>query len=194
MSADGTGISTEGWEHMKSRIRDIELWSCCGGRAITVDINADELSGEAWRLARCLVTTDTRRRDNGVRVQSLRPNLELARAQGWPETRVASTMATYPDWAETLPIIDWRFRSLHIWPDHHGPHPDPDPERLRLLALSYLQDESRRIADAGGTVISSGDWSVRLAPNGWGEDIVCLPDEQAEARVEKITRALFGGR
>ncbi len=180
---------------MKSRNRVIELWSCCGQRPIEVTINADELTGEAWRLVRCLSTNNLRKKDNGVFVQSRSTNLQLAEAEGWSESRIETTRRMYLDWESGRPFIDWKFRGFHIWPDHkNGPHSDPDPEALRLKALAYIQSEADRITKAGGTTIASGTWNVRLLPEGYGEEVVLLPDEQAEANREHTLRALFGGK
>lgn len=179
-----------------SRTREIDLWTCCGRRTVTVSINADELSGEAWRLARCLLTTSHRVRDNGVRVQSLKTNEELAVAEGWTPDQIAKAKSFAGDralWADVKPTIDWQFNGFHVWPDHrNGPHPDPEPEAIHLRALVYLQREATRITQSGGTVITSGDRSVRLLAEGFGEDIVIAPDEQAEAETQRIIDALFG--
>lgn len=179
---------------MPSRPREIALWTCCGSRTLTVTINPDELSGEAWRLARCLQTTSRRTRDNGVLVMSRRTEERHAQAEGWDPEHLDRVRRMYGDrWTQRRPIIDWQFEALHIWPDHkEGPHPNPDPEALRLLALGYLQREARRIAAAGGTVMARGDLSVRLLPAGWGEEIVVLPDERAEGWRARILDSLLG--
>src|SRR5262245_14623319 len=106
-------------EQPMTRQREIELFTCCGSRTVAVTIDVEGLSGEAWRLARCLLTTNHRRRDNGVLVESLRTNLEHAQAEGWTEQRVYDTVAVYgAEWAEDRPVIDWRFQPLHLWPNH----------------------------------------------------------------------------
>lgn len=180
---------------MKSREREIELWSCCTCKGIPVIVNADELTGEAWRLARCLITTSHRVRDNGVRVTARRTNLEMARSEGWPEEKIANYCRVFgAQWSEAHPTIDWRFRPFHVWPDHRNGAYTLDTETLRLKALSYLQNEVARIVKAGGTVVSSGDYAVRLLSEGYGEEIVLLPDEQAEGEMEHQLRALFGGK
>lgn len=182
---------------MHSQTRIIGLYTCCGNRAVAVNVNPDQLAGEAWRLARCLVTTDYRHRESGVLVRSTQTNRELAQAAGWtPErvTQAARMCGRY--WGDSHPVIDWRFRAFHVWPDHrNGPHPDPDAEALGYHALAYLQREAGRIVDAGGTVVAAGDFSVCLAADsGYGENTVLLPDEQAEAELERGLDALFGTR
>lgn len=181
---------------MRSRTREITVYNHPTGQLIRVEINPDELTGEAWRLARCLTTTNLRTSDNGVRVQSLKTNAELARAEGWqnqragdetPEETEARVRRAFGDWVDQHQVIDWQFRAMH----YRG---DPaDSEMLHLKVLAYLQSEAERITEAGGTVIASGDWGVRLLPEGYGEEIVLIPDEEAEVRLEQIDRALFGG-
>lgn len=176
-----------------ARQREIEVYTCCGRRGITITVETDEFAGEAWRLARCLVTTHPRRRDNGVIVESLLTNLELSEREGWDAERLAKTRRMYPDWETKYPHIDWKFGPFHIWPDHrNGPHNDPDPERLRLLAMAYLQREAERITEANSTVRAAGDYSVRLLREGNDESCVILPDEQREGDVAAMMRALFG--
>ncbi len=174
-------------------MKSIEFWSCCGPRAITVTVDPDMLSDEAWRLARCLRTTNLRRRDSGVLVRSLRTNLELAAAAGWGAERISGIQTMNGDWANAQPIIVWQCRPLHVWPDHrHGPHADPDPERLGLLTLAHLQREAAGITSSGGTVIAAGDRSIRLAATGTGPGAILLGDDQEdELRFRQIT-ALFG--
>lgn len=209
------------------KTRSIRFYTCCGRRTLTVDVRLNDLSGEAWRLARCLISTGWR--EEGVRTQALRSRAEWCRVEGWahyfarsfgPNSvggRSEAELETqlrrvYGDaWADGHTVIDWRFEALHIWPNHkNGPHPDPEPETMRLRVLAYLQREAERITLSGGTVIAAGDWSIqlltpqevapfaeRMARGGlsatWGEHLVVPPNEQGEAEIERVQRALFGG-
>lgn len=174
-------------------IRDIELYSCCIQRSITVSVNVDNFEGEAWRLARVLKTTSYKVRDNGVAVISLHTNLELAMKEWEPEKLRRVLKAYGGEWGGRKPVIDWKFSPLH-WVSHSKrPINIPETQILDQIVFDWFNNEALRIREAGGTVYAAGDRSIAIVPGVATEEGVVYPNEQLDAETQRMLRALFGG-